>query len=89
VSAWSNEEFMGNALRGSKVIYSRKPSPNHLSVEGMFDENIFAEHMAKTLKAAKGCALEIIFRDICTLSGDITKPGKAVRITREQIDKMW
>lgn len=88
ISPWCDEEFMGKALCGSNVIYSRKPSPNYIGV-GNFDEESFKEHIAYTLKAAKGCQLEIIFRDVYTLTGDRSKPGKAVRITRNLIEKMW
>jgi len=89
ISPWCDEEFMGEALRGSKVIYSRKPSPNYIGVDSHFDEEAFSKHIAKTLEAAKGCELEIIFRDIYTLNGDIYRPGKAVKIVRELIDKLW
>lgn len=89
VSPWCNEEFMGQALAGGKVIYSRKPSPNFIGLEGSLDEAAFSKHIAKTLKAAKGCNLEFIFRDVYTLSGDLSKPGRAVKITRDLIDKMW
>ncbi|HHV97240.1 MAG TPA: hypothetical protein GXX37_12355 [Clostridiaceae bacterium] len=89
VSPWCDEEYMGNVLKNSNVIYSRKPSPNYIGVEKNFDEEAFRQHIAKTLKAAKDCKLEFIFRDIYTLSGDISKPGRAVKIVREMIDKMW
>lgn len=89
ISAWCNEDFMGEALRGSRVIYSRKPSPNFIGVGHDFDTEGFRAHIAKTLEAAKDCHLEIIFRDVYTLTGDLTKPGKAVEITRQLIDKMW
>lgn len=89
VSPWCNEEFMGNALRSGKVIYSRKPSPNYIGVGTIFDEDAFAEHVAKTLIAAKGCELEFICRDIYTVSGDKGKPGRAVKLMRELIDRSW
>jgi hypothetical protein len=89
VSAWCNEEFMGEALRGSNVIYSRKPSPNFVGVGTTFDADGFRAHIAKTLKAAAGCHAEIIFRDIYTVTGDRTKPGQAVKITRELIEALW
>lgn len=88
VSPWCDENFMGSALKGSNVIYSRKPSPNFVGV-GSFNEQGFREHMATTLKAANGCHLEIIFRDVYNLSGEKEKPGKAVKITRELIDRLW
>ena len=89
ISAWCNEEFMGEALQGSRVIYSRKPSPTFVGVGTTFDAEGFRAHIAKTLRAARGCKAEIIFRDIYTVSGDRTKPGQAVRITREAIEALW
>jgi hypothetical protein len=89
VSAWCDEEFMGRALAGSKVIYSRKPSPNFLGVGKEFDEIGFTQHLERSLAAAQGCTLEMIFRDVYTLSEDLTKPGRAVRIARDLIDKNW
>ena len=88
VSPWCNQQFMGNALRGSGVIYSRKPSPNYIGV-GDFVPEAYAAHIAETLAAAKGCQLEIIHRDIYTLNGDRTRPGRAIKIIRELIEKQW
>jgi hypothetical protein len=88
VSAWCDEEFIGDRLRGGKTIYSRKPSPNYIGVGAILDEKAFAEHISKTLQAAKGCPLEFIFRDIYILNGDQSKPARAIKIVREQIEKM-
>ena len=89
VSPWCDEEFMGNALRGSRVIYSRKPSPNYLGVEKEFDQEGFARHMERTISAARGCTLEVIMRDVYTLTGDLSKPAHAVGILRKIIDRDW
>ena len=37
--SWCDEEFMGERLAGSKVIYHRKPSPNYLGVGTSLDED--------------------------------------------------
>lgn len=84
ISAWCDEEKMGGFLRGGTVIYSRKPSPNFIGIGG-FDETAFRAHIRQTLKAARGCPLEFIFRDIYTLKGDLGRAGRAVRIVRECI----
>ena len=89
ISAWCDEMFMGERLRGSRVIYSRKPSPNFIGVGKTLDEEAFSRHIAATLEAARGCKMEIIFRDIYTLSGVRTKAGQAVRIVRKLVDQMW
>ncbi len=89
ISAWCDEEIMGEALRGQKVTFSRKPSPNFLGVGHDFDEAGYRDYIKKTLNAARGCSLEFIFRDVYTLTGDQTKPGRAVKILRELIESEW
>jgi hypothetical protein len=89
ISPWCDEDMMGEALRGSQVIYSRKPSPNFIGVGRDFDAEAFSAHIRKTLQAAKGCHLEFIFRDVYTLSGGQSKPGQAVEITRRLVDELW
>lgn len=89
ISPWCDEEYMGNMLRGSNVIFHRKPSPNYVGVGKEFDEAGFAEHILKTINCAKGCRLEFSFRDVYTLNGDISKPRRAVKIVRDLIEKHW
>lgn len=89
VSPWCDESYMGEALRGSRVIYSRKPTPNFLGVGRKLDEEAYGEHIANTLRAAKGCTLEIIHRDVYTLSGNPNKLRNAVQIARKKIDGLW
>ncbi|MHB0858193.1 MAG: uroporphyrinogen decarboxylase/cobalamine-independent methonine synthase family protein [Anaerolineae bacterium] len=88
ISPWCDEAFMGEALAGSGVIYSRKPSPNYVGVGSALDEEGLAAHIGQTLQAARGCGLEIIFRDVYSLEGDRSKPGRAVAICRRLIDEM-
>lgn len=87
ISPWCDEAYMGNALKDSKVIYCRKPSPNFLGITKEFDEGAFAEHIKQTLVAAKDCHIEFSFRDIYNLNGNIEKVKKAVNITKEQIQR--
>lgn len=89
ISAWCNEEYMGQMLKDTNIIYSRKPSPNFVGVGQKLDEEAFAAYMENTLKAADGCALEFIFRDIYTLGGDRNKAARAVQITRQLINKYY
>jgi hypothetical protein len=89
VSPWCDEEYMGEVLRGRDMIYHRKPSPNFLGVGRELDETAFRTHIARTLTCAEGCHLEFSFRDIYTLSGNIPKLKKAVRIVRELIERLW
>lgn len=88
VSAWCDQRFMGDALRGSGVIFSRKPFPNYIGV-GDFVPDDYAAHIAETLAAARGCRLEIIHRDIYTLNGDRTRAGRAIAVARRVIEEHW
>jgi hypothetical protein len=89
ISPWCNEEFIGERLRGSKVIYHRKPNPNFIGVGKNLDEKAWSSHILQTIKAARGCKLEFSQRDVYTLGGDINKPRRAVQIIRELIETHW
>lgn len=89
VSAWCDEEFMGEALRGKNIVYSRKPAARFLGSDRIFDEDGYKKYMLKTINAAKGCTPEILFRDVYTLCGDPDRPRKAVAILRCLIEKYW
>ena len=82
VSAWCDERLMGEYLQGSGVIYSRKPSPNYIGAEQVFDEDAFRKHIDHTVTCAQGVGLEIIFRDVYTLMGERGRAGRAVAIAR-------
>ncbi|AEF82621.1 hypothetical protein [Leadbettera azotonutricia] len=90
ISPWCDEEIMGEKLAGSKVIYSRKPSPNFIGIKAEFDEEAFIAYVKKTAAAVKGrCKAEFIFRDIYTLHGNLGKTRKAVEITRHIAETLY
>jgi len=89
VSPWCDEEFMGEALKGTKTIYHRKTSPNFLGIGQNLDEPALREHVRRTLKAAKGCTLEITQRDVYTINNDEGKARRFVEIIREEIASKW
>lgn len=87
VSAWADQEYMGKVLAENNIVYSRKPSPNFVGVPDSFDEEAFEKYMEETFRCASECQLEIIFRDIYSLDGDLSKPGRAVEITKRLAEK--
>lgn len=89
ISPWCDEEKMGEKLRGSKVIFHRKPSPNYLGVGEKLDEEEFRKHIRKSVLAARGCKMEIAQRDVYTINHDIEKARRYIQIIREEIDKYW
>ncbi|MGQ9890027.1 MAG: hypothetical protein ACUVSX_16300, partial [Aggregatilineales bacterium] len=38
ISRWCDQNFMGEALRGTQIVFSRKPDPNFLSVNATKDK---------------------------------------------------
>ena len=89
ISPWCKEEVMGEKLKGSKVIYHRKPSPNFLGVDPVLDEAAFREHIRKSLYAARGCKMEITQRDVYTIHNNIDKARRYVEIIRQEIENNW
>jgi len=90
ISPWCDEEFMAERLAHSKVIYSRKPSPNFIGIKAEFDEEAFSSYIRKTASVLKGlCKAEFIFRDIYSLHGNLGKIRQAVEITRGIAETMY
>ena len=89
ISPWCNEEYMAEQLKGSGIIYHRKPNPTFLGVGTTLDEEAFRQHIEKSLLVAKGCKMEITQRDVYTINRDLNKVKRYVDIIRESIDKIW
>jgi len=88
ISPWCNEEVISEKIRGTKICYQRKPFSNFIGVDDVFDEQAFLAHIGKSVKAARGCPLEVLFRDICSVRGEPERLGRAVELTREAF-KRW
>ena len=82
VSPWADEEFMAAAL-GAAVVFSRKPNPTLISTGDSTRPPIRAD-LRRTLRAARGCRLEIIMKDVHTLNGD-PSASRWVALAREEI----
>lgn len=87
ISRWCDETFMGEALRGTGIVYSRKPDPKFLGVDEVLDEDGWAAHIGATLSAARGVGVEFCIRDVYTVHGNLGKVKRAVQIIRQVIDQ--
>ncbi|HVP18262.1 MAG TPA: hypothetical protein VMU36_04640 [Spirochaetia bacterium] len=83
VSGWSDCARMGELLE-KKYVYSRKPTPAYISGANP-DWDLLKKDVRATLDAARGCNLELCFRDIYTISGDRPRLAKWVHMTRAMI----
>lgn len=74
---------MGEQLRGAQIAYLRKPSPNFLGVGTILEEEEVRKHFRRTARAASGCSLELIQRDVYTINHDVGKVKRYVQLIRE------
>lgn len=84
ISPWCNEEYMGEQLCGTDIVYLRKPTPNLIGVGDYLDEAAVSEHMARTVRAAKGSTLEISQRDVYYVSRSPEKVRRYVELIRRE-----
>jgi hypothetical protein len=89
ISRWCNQQFMGDALRGTEIVFSRKPNPNFLSVDQRLDEEAWATHIRETLEATRGVFVEFIVRDVYTVHGDLNNARRAVEIAQTEIERYY
>ena len=89
ISRWCDQRFMGEALRGTEIVFSRKPDPNFLSVDKTLDEDAWSDHIRKTLEATPGVFVEFIIRDVYTVHGDLGNARRAVNIAHREIDRHY
>jgi hypothetical protein len=87
ISRWCDQNFMGDALRGTEIVFSRKPDPNFLSVDVTLDEEAWAAHIRETLDATRDVFVEFIVRDVYTVHGNLNNARRAVEIARREIER--
>jgi hypothetical protein len=87
ISVLCDQPFMGDALRGTDIVFSRKPDPKFLGVDVSLDEDAWRGHIRETLEATRDVFVEFIIRDVYTMHGNLTKARRAVDLAREEIDR--
>ena len=87
VSAWCDEEFMGERLRGTGITYLRKPPATILGMDTpVLDEEETLKCFRKTAKAARGCKLEIPQRDVYRVGHSAEKVRRYVELARQGLE---
>jgi hypothetical protein len=89
ISRWCDQAYMGDALRGTEIVFSRKPDPNYLSVDVRLDEEAWAAHIRETLESTQGVFVEFIIRDVYTLHGNLDNARRAVEVARREIERHY
>ena len=86
ISKWCNEEIMGQHLRNSGIVYSRKIDSTFIGLDGEIDADGLARYIQATIKYAKDCQIEFVYREIQTTYGNPGKLRAAVDIIRKEIN---
>ena len=89
ISRWCDQQYMGEALKGTDTVFSRKPDPNLLGVDVTLNEEKWTSHIRETLEATRNVCTEFIVRDVYTVHGDLDKPRRAVTLARKEIDRYY
>lgn len=89
ISPWCDEHIMGEALRGTDIVFLRKPTPNLLGVGTQLNEDEVRKHLAKTGLAARGCKLEVSQRDVYRINGTPEKVRRYVALIRQALADTW
>lgn len=84
VSTWSDFHAVAEML-GRRYVYSRKPNPVPISGKEPNWERVEAD-LRKTYEAAKDCNVELLFRDIYTIAGDVPRLARWVGMARSIFD---
>jgi len=87
VSPWSNVEAMAERL-GSDYVYTRKVNPADIA-QPTIDEEQIREGLRSTLRATSRnrCRVEILMRDVLTLSKNPENIIRWTRIAREEAER--
>lgn len=80
VSGWSDLAHTAEML-GRKYVYSRKPTPAHISGPNP-DWDRLKKDMKATHAATRNSNLEILYRDVYTINGDRARLRKWVEMTK-------
>ncbi len=60
--------------------------PAMISTE-LFDEERICQDIRSTLQAARGCAVELVMKDVHTLNNQPARLGRWVQLVRQEIEK--
>jgi hypothetical protein len=83
ISPWCDMQVMAEKL-GRERVFSRKPKPWPISGSVPDFESLRLD-VDETLAAARGCNLEIIYRDVYRIDGDRARLRKWVDLVRSRI----
>lgn len=89
ISRWCDQRFMAEALKGTGIVFSRKPDPNFLSVDKTLNEPAWSAHIRETLELTRDIPVEILVRDVYTVHGNLANARNAAQLAKREIDRFF
>ena len=86
VSPWANIADMAEKLE-DRYIFSMKPSPTDLAMDG-FDEARIRSELRAALQKTRGCRVEVLMKDNHTIRNDPRRVVRWVQIAREEAEAL-
>jgi len=86
VSPWADRARMAEML-GDRYIYSMKPRPTDLAMDG-FDEARIRAELREALRVTRDCRVEVIMKDNHTIRNDPQRVIRWVQIAREEAEAL-
>jgi hypothetical protein len=86
VSPWANIADMAEKLE-DRYIFSMKPSPTDLAMDG-FDEERIRSELRAALQKTRGCRVEVLMKDNHTIRNDPRRVVRWVQIAREEAEAL-
>ena len=81
IAPWNNFEKMGEYL-GKEYVFSGKTNPAYLSVKNA-DWDLMEKELTQIKKATRNCNLELLIRDLYTVSGERKRLKQWVELTKK------
>ena len=89
-SCWPGVSVSGNGSHVAELITRAVESGSDGKIStSTFNEERIRSDVRETLKAAKGCRLEIAMKDVHTLNNEPDRLARWVRIAREVIEEQF
>lgn len=86
ISPWANVEKMAENL-GRHYVFCRKPNPAYVSTR--WDENLIRTDLRHTIEATKGLSVQLVLKDVHTISTEPWRLRRWVAIAREEIRRIY
>ena len=78
---------MGEALRGTDIVFSRKPDPTSSAWTSSSTRKPGPPTSARRSRPPAASLVEFIVRDVYTVHGNLAKPRRAVELARRELDR--